>query len=516
MRANIPALQPEDVEALLRTGVAAARSGQRERARDLLTRVVEQDEENIPAWLWLSGVVDSLDDREVCLENVLTLDPSNDAARNGLALVRQQKVDRLLREGIAAAKSGQHERARDLLTRVVEQDEENVPAWLWLSGVVDSLDDREVCLGNVLALDPDNDAAGRGLALVRKQKGTRVPSPVKVDTVSPAVPEPRPSSPFLSAEADIYSPAAPEPGPFPSPPSSEFDFGNEYLCPYCAAPTEPQDRKCRACGGKLWIHFRKREKRSKWLWVVLFLQASNTIQSARIPLMLSSIMFGAGSGELVALVDVYAELFGVSGAAVEIGIRVAFVAYLLLFLLSLTVLIALYLRWKPAFYLYLVNAALGLLVIIVSIVLFLLSPGMASLGGAGYVCSGLAVLLALAMLGLALQIRDDFLFEKERFLFRIDPDIISSSMILARGHEYANRKMWALAALHMRRVVVSMPDRMDGRVALILTYIRLKRHDLATQALAEARRISPDDPHVRELQTLLDDIRPTDSPPQRT
>ena len=81
-----------------------------------------------------------------------------------------ENADRLLREGIAAAKAGQRERARDLLMRVVEQDEENVSAWLWLSGVVDSLDDQEICLENVLALDPDNEAARKGLASVRKQK----------------------------------------------------------------------------------------------------------------------------------------------------------------------------------------------------------------------------------------------------------------------------------------------------------------------------------------------------------
>lgn len=37
--------------------------------------------------------------------------------------------------------SGHHERVCDVLMRVVEQDEESVLAWLWLSGVVDSLDD---------------------------------------------------------------------------------------------------------------------------------------------------------------------------------------------------------------------------------------------------------------------------------------------------------------------------------------------------------------------------------------
>jgi Tfp pilus assembly protein PilF len=96
-----------------------------------------------------------------------------------------------LREGIAAAKAGQRERARDLLMRVVEEDEENLAAWLWLSGVVDSLDDREVCLENALELDPANEAARKGLAWVRQQKGTQPPSPPR--------PAPSPQPPLWAA-----------------------------------------------------------------------------------------------------------------------------------------------------------------------------------------------------------------------------------------------------------------------------------------------------------------------------
>ena len=78
---------------LLRAGISAAKAGHREHARALLMEVVERDEGNAKAWLWLSGVVDSLDDREVCLENVLTLDPDNDAAQCGLEWIREQKRD---------------------------------------------------------------------------------------------------------------------------------------------------------------------------------------------------------------------------------------------------------------------------------------------------------------------------------------------------------------------------------------------------------------------------------------
>lgn len=162
-------------ENLLRAGISAARSGQRERARDLLIRALEQDQQNAQAWLWLSGVVDQVDRQRDCLKRVLALDPDNLAARRGLALLHQQEADRLARAGIAAARAGQRERARDLLIQALEQDQQNAQAWLWLSGVVDHVDRQRDCLKRVLALDPDNQAARRGLALL-KERGGELPT----------------------------------------------------------------------------------------------------------------------------------------------------------------------------------------------------------------------------------------------------------------------------------------------------------------------------------------------------
>jgi len=72
----------------------------------------------------------------------------------------------LLQQGIALAKSGRHEEARAILLQVIEQDEQNESAWLWLSGVVDSEDDKAVALENVLTLNPNNEWAKRGLQML--------------------------------------------------------------------------------------------------------------------------------------------------------------------------------------------------------------------------------------------------------------------------------------------------------------------------------------------------------------
>jgi tetratricopeptide (TPR) repeat protein len=79
------------------------------------------------------------------------------------------QVAELLRRGIAAAKAGRKQKARQALLRVTELDERSEQAWLWLSGVVESLEDRRACLENVLAINPENPHAQAGLRWLDQQ-----------------------------------------------------------------------------------------------------------------------------------------------------------------------------------------------------------------------------------------------------------------------------------------------------------------------------------------------------------
>jgi Tfp pilus assembly protein PilF len=87
--------------------------------------------------------------------------------------MNDQQLAQMLYDGAVAVQQGDYERARGLLLQVVEHDEENAQAWLWLSGAVDDIDDQQTALENVLALDPANAAAQRGLALIEQQRQGR-------------------------------------------------------------------------------------------------------------------------------------------------------------------------------------------------------------------------------------------------------------------------------------------------------------------------------------------------------
>lgn len=73
--------------ALLYEGALALQQGNKERARELLLQVVEADERNEEAWLWLSGAVDDPEDQRTALENVLAINPQNPHALYGLAVL---------------------------------------------------------------------------------------------------------------------------------------------------------------------------------------------------------------------------------------------------------------------------------------------------------------------------------------------------------------------------------------------------------------------------------------------
>ncbi len=80
----------ERAKARLAEARDALRQGRRDRAREILLELVEEDERIPEAWLLLSGLLDDLEDVEVALENVLALEPDHPQARSGLEWVRTQ------------------------------------------------------------------------------------------------------------------------------------------------------------------------------------------------------------------------------------------------------------------------------------------------------------------------------------------------------------------------------------------------------------------------------------------
>lgn len=65
-------------------GIALAKAGDKAQAFEYLKQAVQQEPRNPIAWLWLAGVLDDPQKQRHCLQNVLSIDPSNLAARRGI------------------------------------------------------------------------------------------------------------------------------------------------------------------------------------------------------------------------------------------------------------------------------------------------------------------------------------------------------------------------------------------------------------------------------------------------
>jgi tetratricopeptide (TPR) repeat protein len=200
-----------------------------------------------------------------------------------------------LPEAIRAARAGQREQARTLLLQIVEEDENNELAWLWLSGVVETDEDRRVCLENVLALNPNNEVARRGLAkLGAGQTAEReaLYSSVEEGKMNLALPEAqvvrREITPVSPAAAVLYPERQVQEWEWRDPttvvrqvelpsfaPESTFDDvwnSSKELCAYCAGVLAFDEKRCSHCGRNLMVARYRQEKPSTNMhvfWVLL-------------------------------------------------------------------------------------------------------------------------------------------------------------------------------------------------------------------------------------------------------
>jgi len=87
-------------------------------------------------------------------------------------------------------------------------------------------------------------------------------------------------------------------------------------------------------------------------------------------------------------------------------------------------------------------------------------------------------------------------------------DLLRAGIAAAKaGRRYAKDGLWALAVIHLQRAAGAMSNQLEPQLMLAWAYMELKRYERAEQALAEARRINPDDMRLAELVTDLEKAR---------
>lgn len=115
-------------ESMFHEALAAIDTGERARARDLLTRLLKTYPEEPTYWLWMSAAVDTPKERAYCLKETLRLDPQNETARRGLILLGELPPDPSLAVPYSLQKSNWQ-----ATLRKAAQDSAPRPSWVKLA-----------------------------------------------------------------------------------------------------------------------------------------------------------------------------------------------------------------------------------------------------------------------------------------------------------------------------------------------------------------------------------------------
>lgn len=174
----------------------------------------------------------------------------------------------MLHDGIAAYRAGDRRGARQLFIAVTQRDPRNEMAWLWLSATQDDADFRRICLEKVLAINPANAEARRGLELLNG--GPAQPS-MSVFSAPPASAPARPAEPparppLATLRARPVEPLRPKcpwcAAEFNRAPTGRCPRCGRHLtfdCPGCERPVPLDLEACPHCGHVLGQFFADRE-----------------------------------------------------------------------------------------------------------------------------------------------------------------------------------------------------------------------------------------------------------------
>ncbi len=152
--------------------------------------------------------------------------------------------DELLQQGIAAVRTGQLDVGRQLLARAIQLNPQSETAWIWMSGVVQTDEQRIQCLRQVIAINPNNELALKGL---RALGALDEPAPPPVQAPPPAsVDQPLPfegvgAGAGLSLDSQAHYETTP-PLEAPPPPAEllRYPFGGEQVPPPPPAAVPPR------------------------------------------------------------------------------------------------------------------------------------------------------------------------------------------------------------------------------------------------------------------------------------
>lgn len=390
------------------------------------------------------------------------------------------ETSQLLKTAVQAAKAGEREKAHQLLLQIVEQDETNETAWLWLSGTAQTREDRQVCLENVLAINPNNEIAQKGL----QKLGVSLPQPAP----SPAKKEPeRWDKPVY----DLELPAANQPH---QPKFDDAWSSSADLCAYCAQPVTRSNKHCPKCQrkmvGKEPIYPNRTHHLQNW---IVFRSIGHILYVLGIVSLYFLISFLASHAvipwDVFKLIRPLLWIFLAVTLAATVGLTVA-----------------LYFRQVWAYWL----AMLGLLLVVIGTIGSAIWAPPAALPEViptwqVILASLFQIVFQVLNFYFAVMAGGDFRREQQWRVASVDQRVKDPLVLDRAGKLFAQRGMWATAVLYWQRAVGRSPGNVAVLRRLADGYARLGFPERSLDSLRQARdkTLDPDTKAVLTRQIEL-------------
>ncbi|MEO7659115.1 MAG: response regulator, partial [Pyrinomonadaceae bacterium] len=159
---------PPSFDALLKKGIAAAQSGDRDLARKLLSQTTAMDPTSQDAWLWLASISDYPEELLAFLDRVLDINPANVRAVEWRSATNSLLAKTFAQRAAAADRDGSAELVFQCLEQAFKYDPECESAWVLKAEMADSDDKRLEFFNRVLSINPDNSEAVDAIAEINR------------------------------------------------------------------------------------------------------------------------------------------------------------------------------------------------------------------------------------------------------------------------------------------------------------------------------------------------------------
>ena len=173
-------------------GIDAHKQNQHDFAKQCFLQAIVNDDKNEMAWLWLASTTDSFEEKISHLQKVLRINPENETAQASLKAATSQKLQSRMRKANAAAVSGRHDEANEILDEILQNLPDVEDAWILKAYLTNSFDEKLAYFEKVLEINPANETAQMSLNSIRAMKAaveTREEESIKREKESAVVEE---------------------------------------------------------------------------------------------------------------------------------------------------------------------------------------------------------------------------------------------------------------------------------------------------------------------------------------